>query len=89
MKIQIQTNPVFEEVELDLPHYCKSEVPNCHFWKILSEKETVHVLSAKYGTPCIEIYSTAVVDINHSIECSQVEFEDEYCKAMEYLNSKV
>ena len=89
MKIQIQTNPVFEEVELELPHYCKSENVNCHYWKILSEKETVHIVVAQTGTPKIEIYSTNVVDINRSIECSQAEFEDEYCKAMELLNSKI
>ena len=76
MKIQVRTNPVFEEVEIDLPAYRKSENVRCHFAKVFSKNETLWVTVA--GGISIGICSSNIAMEPNYIDCTEAEFAEAY-----------
>jgi len=89
MKIQVRTNPVFEEVELTLPYYCKGTAVKCHYWKVFSESEALHVVSSETDYPQIEVYSSIHALGCDRIKCTKEEFDAEYAATLAVFTSKL
>ena len=84
MKIQKRLNPVFEEVEIDLPVYRKTENVRCHFAKVFSENETLWVTVA--GGISIGICSSSIAMESNYIDCTEAEFAEAYKEVQAKLN---
>ena len=76
MKIQVRTNPVFEEVEIEFPIYRKSESIRCHFVKVYSELECMWVTVA--CSPSIGICAAGLALNEGYVECTKEEYEQAF-----------
>ena len=87
MKIKKRLNPLFEEVEVELPIYLKSESIRCHFIKIYSEKKSLWVTVG--GHASIGICDVEVSNTTEYVPCTPAEFYAAYDETMTILNSKL
>ena len=78
MKIQVRTNPVFEEVEITLPAYRKSKDARCHFAKVFSENKCLWVTVADLVGLSIEICASSIAMESNYIDCTEAEFTEAF-----------
>ena len=87
VQIKVQKTPTFEEVEITLPCYRRSETKNCNFWKVFNNEYAFYVCVVPdretIGIHCI---STA---IDNTIDCTKEEFDAAYAETLAILNSKL
>ena len=86
MKIQVRTNPVFEEVELELPAYRKSKDARCHFAKVFSEDKCLWVTVPDLIGISIEICASRIAMESNYIDCTEAEFTEAYEEVQAKLN---
>ena len=84
MKIQVRTNPVFEEIEITLPVYRKTGHVRCHFVKVYSEFECMWVTVS--CDPSISICSAKLALYEEYVECTKEEYEQAFEEVQTKLN---
>ena len=89
MKIQVRTNPVFKDIELTLPYYCKGSSVKCHYWKVYSDEKCLHVTASETDYPSIEIYSSSLAFGDDRIEITKEEFDAEFAATLAVLTEKL
>ena len=86
MKIQKRLNPVFEEIELELPAYRKSKDAKCHFAKVFSEDKCLWVTVTDLVGLSIEICSSNIAMEPNYIDCTEAEFAEAFEEVQSKLN---
>ena len=85
MKISIQTNPVFEEIEISLPHYVKDGI--CHFYKVVSETDYLQVYATEYGIGSISGGNSPFRFNSKTLPSSAEEFNAAFERVINELSS--